>query len=117
MTAELDHAVRGEFARTLGDGGQQRAAAGPGLPEQPDRAAFGELAEQLGDLGLPVQQRQVAGARAEGQRTDRRGRPRARAAAPPPWRCTPVGRRRGSGRYSGGQGWTSVPSTPPTVTR
>ncbi len=70
MAAELDDPVRGELAGRLGDGGQQGAAARSGLADQAYGAPFGQLAEQLGDVRLAVEQGHVGGAGAEGERAD-----------------------------------------------
>ncbi|MFD0349214.1 hypothetical protein ACFQ0M_30525 [Kitasatospora aburaviensis] len=71
VPAELDDAARREVAGRLGHGGEQGAAARAGLADQAYRAALGEQAEQLGDVRLAVEQRQVGGAGAEGERADR----------------------------------------------
>nr|WNW39947.1 hypothetical protein RKE32_21535 [Streptomyces sp. Li-HN-5-13] len=70
VAAEPHHAVGGEFRGGFGDGGEQGGAAGAGLAEQPDRAAGPELFEQRGDVALAVQQPQVGGAGAQGERSD-----------------------------------------------
>ncbi|WP_157032176.1 hypothetical protein [Kitasatospora cheerisanensis] len=75
VAAQPHHAVRGQLARGLGDGRQQRGASRAGLADQAHRAAFPELSEHGGEVALAVQQRQVSGAGAEGERSDRGARP------------------------------------------
>ena len=70
VSAELDDAAGGEVGGGLGHGGQQGAAARAGLADQAYRAALGEQAEQFGDVGLAVEQRQVGGPGTEGERAD-----------------------------------------------
>ncbi len=71
VAAELDDTAGGEVGGGFGDGRQQRAAARAGLADQAYRAALGEQAEEFGDVGLAVQQRQVGGPGAERERADR----------------------------------------------